>query len=288
MALVSVEEYGRNGASHTASIVEPDETLYDVIRSLSASRATGLPCLDEQLPSGALGPSQLVVLRGETACAKSVLLCNVLLTYVAPALVGGYELPAVLIDAEGTFSAASFALLVEAFIDHPEVATCGQQEDVSIATLVEEALSRLLVLRPKEPVELLRQLRWLHKLLSANPETSLLVVDSMSAWQPLANAFPRSIVPLVRECWHALERLQRQHCLGIVVAQREFAADSNRHNATAAATACISNCYYMSVARKAGRTFTVCAQAQKQSRESSAFTISSKGEVVSLVDAMKE
>merc|ERR1712113_744539 len=88
--------------------------------------------------------------------------------------------------------------------------------------LMEEAMSRLLVLRPREPIDLLRQLCRLKDVFAANPVASLLVVDSMSAWQPLINAFPRSVAPVMKECWHALARLQHELCIAVVVTYRDL------------------------------------------------------------------
>ena len=39
------------------------------------------------------------------------------------------------------------------------------------------------------------------------------VVDSMSAWQSMTAAFPRSSGATLKECWRALTRLQREACV---------------------------------------------------------------------------
>merc|ERR1711988_1856855 len=132
----------------------------------------------------------------------------------------------------------------------------GDRRTTGIPTeeLVQEALSRLIVLRPSEPVDLLKQLCQLRDVLVANPTTSLLVVDSMSAWQPLATAFPRAVAPVLREAWKALGRLQQEHCLAVVVTQREdstgLSSASHFGSASSSASGLASRCCHVGMARR--------------------------------------
>lgn len=235
MALVAVDAGAQREPAFSGSLaadaVRLDETAWDLLRSLRASRGSGLACLDTHLPGGSLGPGELVVVHGAAGAAKSALLRSLLAAYVARTERGGHGLPAVLLDADRSFDAGLMARVLEArgeaalqrrreagLPDEPELA-------VSDAEAVEEALGRLLVLRPDEPQDLLRQLRLLRDVLAANPAVALLVVDSMSAWQTATAAFPKAAAPFVRESWRALERLQREHCVAVVVALREGSAE---------------------------------------------------------------
>ncbi|CAK0864598.1 unnamed protein product, partial [Prorocentrum cordatum] len=220
MALVALDAGAGHGPSSpdglAADAVRPDETAWDLLRSLRASRGSGLACLDAHLPDGSLGPGELVVVHGAAGAAKSALLRSLLAAYVARTERGGHGLPAVLVDADGSFDAGLLAGVLEARGESAlrrrrEVGRPAEPEHaVSDAEAVEEALGRLLVLRPDEPQDLLRQLRLLRDVLAANPAVALLVVDSMSAWQTATAAFPKASAPFVRESWRALERLQRE------------------------------------------------------------------------------
>jgi len=166
------------------------------------------------------------VLHGEAGSAKTVVLQNIIALHIAPAVAGGYALPAVLVDAEGRFDTVAFASLLEGVIAQGtrNQSDSDEGEDVgciAVPALVKEALSRLLIFRPKEPIDLLRQLYQLRDLFLANPTASLLAVDSMSAWQPLTSAFPQAVTPVLRESWNALLRMQHEHCLAVVVTQRD-------------------------------------------------------------------
>jgi len=207
------------------STMVPDETAFDVLRAVRCCRGTGIACIDGNLDGGCLGPSEIVVLHGESGAAKSTVARNIIVAYIAPTEIGGHGLPAVLIDAEGTFDVVILARLLTAAAEHHLSSQGCMLSQFSTEELVQESLSRLLVLRPAEPLDLLRQLYSLRDVLEANPTTSLLVVDSMSAWQPLAAAFPRAVTPLLREAWKAMDRLQREHCLAVVVTLRESSAD---------------------------------------------------------------
>lgn len=206
-------------ADALAAMVAPDETVRDLLRALRSSRGTGLPCLDAHLPGGRLGPSELLVLLGEERSGVEALLHGILAAFVSPAATGGHALPAVLVDTEGSFDALGFARLLEGRLANTAAAAAGCGAPLlegSVADLVEEALSRLLVLRPREPADLLKQLLDLRTVLAANPTASCIVVDSMSSWQPLARAYPRSVAAMVREAWRALSRLQCEHCVSVV------------------------------------------------------------------------
>jgi len=303
MALVSVIGAGE-GLSEldtAAARVCPDETAFDVLRAVRSCHGTGLTCIDAHLDGGCLGPSELVVLHGESGSAKSALLRNVLASYVAAAELGGHALPAVLIDTEGTFDVLLLADVLTAAAERKraETSACGKASElagIQTAELIREALSRLLVLRPAEPADLLRQLCQIREVLIANPTTSLLVVDSMSAWQPIATAFPRAVAPLLREAWKALGRLQHEHCLAVVVAHREdangFGSTSGFGGSTSATTGLTPSCH-LSVMRRVAesgetsfatsRRFSATAMPGGDSRgQEMRFLLSEAGEVISV------
>lgn len=229
MALVAADPGTvRKGSPALAALVLPDETGQDLLRALRSSRVSGLECLDSQLPGGCLGPGELVVIHGESGCGKSALLRSVLAAYVAgspPSDGAGHGLPAILVDAEGSFDAGLLAEALRARAARAAAAAtaAAQVEGAPVRArkgCVEEAMSRLLVLRPREPADLLRNLERLRSVLAANPRVGLLAVDSMSAWQPLAGSFPRAAAPFLREAWSALARLQRAHSVAVVVTHR--------------------------------------------------------------------
>lgn len=194
-----------------ASLVAPDETAYDLFQIFRHSRGSCLPCFDDHLPASVL--AGLVVLHGDTASGKSVLLRNILATHLLPASCGGHGLPSVLIDADQSFDLWLLAKLLQ---DKAKRAGCG--EGVSE---VEESLERLVVCRPLEPLELLQQLSDLRQTFALKPRAALLVVDSMSAWQSMTAAFPRSSGAVLKECWKALSRLQEEASLSVLIAHRE-------------------------------------------------------------------
>jgi len=140
----------------------------------------------------------------------------------------------VLLDTEGTFDVEMLADVIRARASrscsddgsghHPTGGAADAGADVDAR--VEEALSRLLVIRPRTPAELLGRLDRLRDLLAANPRVSLLVVDSMSAWQHMLGIFPKSMTRFVHESWRALTRLQREYCVALVVTHRSQAAGS--------------------------------------------------------------
>lgn len=300
MALVSVLGAGE-GLSELDSaeaLVCPDETAFDVLRAVRSCHGTGLTCIDALLDGGCLGPSELVVLHGESGSAKSALLRNVVASYVASAELGGHALPAVLIDTEGTFDVLLLADVLTAVAERKrkEASASGKASELAgmqTAELAREALSRLLVLRPAEPADLLRQLCQIREVLVANPTTSLLVVDSMSAWHPIASAFPRAVAPLLREAWKALSRLQHEHCLAVVVAHRE---DANGFGSKGGfggdASGLTPNCH-LSVMRRmsesgetsfaTSRRFSASAMPGGDSRgQEMRFLLSEAGEVISV------
>jgi len=245
--------------SAIARLVEPDETAYDLIHALQCSRSAGLACIDAHLRVGSLGASELVVIHGESGSGKSVLLQNILVSYLAPDVCGGHALPVVLVDADNTFSAPLLQRLLEVYIgrtvrraahDRSSSLPPTDHPDSLVRDFVEEAMSRLLVLRPREPIDLLRQLRQLCEVFAANPTTALLMVDSMSAWQPLAAAFQRTMAQALNESWRALARLQQTYCIAVVVTYRDLTADSGGAHGpghTAAAGAGITNCCHLTV-----------------------------------------
>lgn len=247
IAAEGLEEEGRRAV---AFAVAPDETAFDLVRRLCTSRSSGLACLDRNLAGGCLGSGEVVVVHGETGSAKSALLRNLLASYIAPAFCGGHGLPAVLVDAEGTFDALLMAQLLQSRLGReentatellPDAATAENER--GIPELIEEAMSRLLVLSPRDPVELLRQLHRLRDVFAANPTASLLAVDSMSAWQPLVRAYSRTMAPIMRECWRAVARLQREHFVAVVVTYLEVAAESSGGRGAAAPWAGTACCH---------------------------------------------
>lgn len=252
MAVVSVADAGHRpvGLGQAANVVLPDESAFDVLRAVRSCRGTGIGCIDGLLDGACLGPSELVVLHGESSSAKSTLIRNIIASYVASAEVGGHALPAVLIDTEGTFDVLLLTRLLAASAERRQTG-----RGIATSDLIHEALSRLLVLRPAEPADLLRQIYQLRNVLVANPTTSLLVVDSMSAWQPIAAAFPRAVAPVMREVWKALRRVQNEHCLAVIVAHREDAgamgaASSFVPGGSTSTSSLASHCCHLSVARR--------------------------------------
>eukprot|EP00929_Paragymnodinium_shiwhaense_P106121 TRINITY_DN71277_c0_g1_i2.p1 TRINITY_DN71277_c0_g1~~TRINITY_DN71277_c0_g1_i2.p1 ORF type:complete len:212 (+),score=34.95 TRINITY_DN71277_c0_g1_i2:337-972(+) len=93
---------------------------------------------------------------------------------------------------------------------------CKRAALEGLADRVEEALSRLLVLRPKDPPDLLRQILDLAELLSVNPTVSLLVVDAMTSWDFQLMGLPRSSRPFLQEAWRCLGRLQQERSLALL------------------------------------------------------------------------
>jgi len=209
-----------SGSKRARSLVEVDETAFDLYRMLQSSRGTQLPCFDQHLPANALSSSQTVVLHGEPGAGKTVLLRNILCSYVLPSDAGGHCLPAVFIDADQSFDVSSLARLLKVKAERT-----GAAEEV-VAEIVGESLSRVLIFRPREPLELLSQLRELRGIFAENPTAGLLVIDSMSAWQSLTAAFPRSAGTVLKECWHAVARLQRESSVAAILAYRESAVDA--------------------------------------------------------------
>ena len=188
---------------------------YDLFQIFRRSRSTSLPCFDDHLPASVL--ETMVLLHGDSASGKSVLLRNLLATHLLPASCGGHGLPCVLIDTELSFDLWLLAKLLQ---------DKAKRFDKGVAE-VEEALEELTVCRPLEPLELLQQLSDLRETLAAKPRAALLVVDSMSAWQSMTAAFPRSSGAILKECWKALKRLQEEASLSVVIAhQQGFQLDS--------------------------------------------------------------
>ncbi|CAJ1349062.1 unnamed protein product, partial [Effrenium voratum] len=193
---------------------------YDLFQALRSSRGT-LPCVDRFLPGEALSPDFALVLHGDSASGKSLLLRNILAAHLLPRSCGGHGLPSVLIDADQTFEVWLLAKLLK------DRARRRLSSEAALEA-VDEALQRLLLFRPKEPLELLRQLSQLRGLFARNPTAGLVVVDSMSAWQAMTGAFPRSAGQVMKECWRALGRLQRDFAVCAVLAHRD-AADNAVH-----------------------------------------------------------
>mmetsp|Transcript_59152 Transcript_59152/g.183505 ORF Transcript_59152/g.183505 Transcript_59152/m.183505 type:complete len:311 (+) Transcript_59152:85-1017(+) len=279
---------GSTGAGAAAAAVAPDETAFDLLRALRSCRSTGLPCVDAHLPGG-LGPSELLVLHGEAAAAKSALLQNIIAEHIAPVALGGHALPAVMIDADGAFDVGRLVALLEARAARwaaRDDAPCGEQ----ISEFAKEALSRLLVFCPEEPIDLLRQLRQLREVLGANPAASLIAVDAMTAWQPLCSAFSRAVPPVLRECWSALARLQRELCVSVVVVQRDLHVDNiagNAAHASAEGSGTANTCH-LSIMRRgpnpdgfAGDAFLVAPRMRgPEAAAPAAFAFTRMGEVV--------
>lgn len=94
---------------------------------------------------------------------------------------------------------------------------------------------------------MLEQLEWLHTALAENPSTSLVAVDSMTAWQSMAAAFPCSVGAVVRDCWCALARLQREHCIAVVVTHRDSGVSGLEQKV---AVAEVGECCHLNVERE--------------------------------------
>lgn len=269
MALVLVEPpagcqqgqvTGKQGSLAIVAAVAPDETAHDLFRTLQNSRGSGLACLDQHLQAGRLGPGELVVIHGESGAGKSALLRNVLAAYIAgpdPADGGGHGVPVVLLDAEGDFDPYQIAEVVQGRARRLRKGLgqdrSGQPQPAAeeeVPAFVEEALSRLLVLRPREPADLLRKLAELRCILAVNPRVGLLAVDSMSAWQPVASCFPRSSTPLLQESWRALARLQREHYVAVVTTHRSSLGGGNSGSTGAWDTASVATrCRHLGIRR---------------------------------------
>jgi len=169
---------------------------------------------------------------------------NVIAEYVAPPALGGHGLPAVLIDADAASDVGRLAALLEARAERRALPDGAQ--------LVKEALSRLLVLCPDEPLDLLRQLRQVREVLGANPMAALLAVDAMTAWQPFSGAFSRAVAPVLRECWATLARLQRELCIAVLVVQRDLGMDAAGGSSSYAGadSGSLANSCHLSVLRR--------------------------------------
>eukprot|EP00913_Durusdinium_trenchii_P010432 g9780.t1 len=222
MAMAVVSQDASAGV-RAAALVAPDETAYDLFQMLRNSRGTALPCFDEHLPAGILSPDYAVVLHGEPSTGKSVLLRNILATHLLPKACDGHGLPSVLVDADNAFDVWLLAKLLQ---DRARRSGVNSEEAVDLVT---DALGRLLVFRPCEPLDLLQQLRQLRSIFSSNPTAGLLVIDSMSAWQSMTAAFPRSAGATLKECWRAVARLQQEASVAAVIAHRDAAVEFPLH-----------------------------------------------------------
>lgn len=234
--------------SRAAALVAPDERACDLRRALRRTRTSGVECVDGRLAGGCLGPTELVVLHGESGSGKSALLRSVLAAFIAGAEAhegAGHGAPAVLVDAEGCFDVGLLAEVLRA----RAARLGGAVPAAAVEGSVEEALSRLLVFRPREPVDLLRDLEMLRELLAANPRVGLLVVDAMSAWLPLAGGFPRAVAPFLEESWRALARLQSERCVAVIVAYRGMASGLSASSGPWSAVPSASRCRHLGVRR---------------------------------------
>eukprot|EP00971_Amphidinium_carterae_P122234 2420354-Amphidinium_carterae.1 len=198
--------------------IMPDETAYDLLSTLGSSHSTGLKCIDDHLLGGWLGVEEPLVLQGPLASGKSIALRSILAKFIASTELGGYAVPAVHIDTDGSLKARCMMRLLQSCLEGPVNQLGGK-----MPPQVEESLSRLLVLRPREPLQLLQHLWWLRDVLTDNPKTAIITVDSMSSWQGMTGAFARSASPFLSECWSALMRLQREHRIAVVVVRRSSA-----------------------------------------------------------------
>lgn len=293
---------GAGGAVAVALAVAPDETAFELVQALHSSRMTGLSCVDAHLQEGGLGPGELVVIHGEAASAKSALLQRILATCIAPAFCGGHERAAVLLDTDGSFDAASLAQVLSARLRAVRAAPCAAAAGAALEKApafeaggsLDAAMSRLSVLRPREPMNLLRQLHRLHAKMAANPALSLLAVDSMSAWQSLAAPFPRTVAPVLRECWAAISRLQREHCLAVVVTHRDQpssesvnARAAGLHGPDQGSAGDASRICHLGVARSlpqriCSEAFELSAWGKVSGGPPVAFAFNSVGEIVSV------
>lgn len=264
MALVT------SAAPGSASVLTPDETLWDFLRTLRSSRHTGIPVLDRQLPES-LGSSRLLVIHGDFGSCKTTLLRNVLASYVLPAEVGGHGLPSVLLDTEGTFDAQAMQELLEA--------KASAVAPEASAEYADEALSRLMVLRPSEPIDLLRQLRQLSDILAG-----VVAVDSMSAWQSMLTAFPRSMAPVLRECWAALQRLQREHSVAAIVSHRDAGSWESGAIPGSGPVLGWNSMLHLSVACCGHGVFSLSPWRASGQEPGNRFAVSLEGEVVDAFD----
>lgn len=231
-------------------------------------------CIDANLPGGRLGPGAVVVLRGEAGTAKSALLRCIIVSYIAAPEIGGHGLPVVCVDADTSFDPVLIARLLESKAGLALGAA-------ATPSLTREALSRLMVFRPWEPAEMLKQLCALQTLMAANPTVSLVAVDSLTAWRPLAKTCPRSVGPVLRECWRVLERLQRDHCVAVVATHRESPVEGPCAWGGSTGSSChlaVTHCAGSSSPQHPGMSFAVAAKGEPGKAVS--FGLSPAGEVV--------
>lgn len=235
-------------------VIEPDETAYALLQSLGSSYGTGVEMVDIHLSGGQLAPGEAMLCTGPTGSGKSLLLMNILANFVSSAEAGGHDVPVVVFDCDGKFCIQRFTALLEA-----RYASRGLQFGI------DQALDRLLYHTPREPLDFLSALKELYGVIEDGLRPSLLVVDSVSAWQTLARGFPQSTRQVADACARMLALLRREHGIPVILT-RQSASRGNSDSFEDGLSACQDVTYQFGVMMDSSNPSQIYVKPRMQSK----------------------
>lgn len=215
------------------------ETGVQLLARLSSR--PNLNCLSETLFPGGINLGNIIEISGDSGSGKTTLITQFLVKCLLPKTwneftIGGLGAGAIIVDTDHHFQILKLVSIMESLLmkcresNTSEVQLPKHIDSKIIEKIIKESLANLIVLNCYDSVQLFVTFHSLENILSSNANTSLIIIDSLSAyyWQDVAVRGIRKMDLYLRKMLKALQSCTEEYKVTVMYTkQTHFQSNVN-------------------------------------------------------------